>query len=82
MQPSDHDTPDYTDQEAVEMERILVRGAAVGIPLVFVITLAMVLAAGARGAGDIFVAAWAALIGGTFIGAGILLAKRLSDLGS
>src|SRR5947209_3157039 len=39
-------------------------------------------AAGARGAGTIFVAAWATLIGGTFIGAGILLAKRLADLGS
>jgi hypothetical protein len=82
MQASDHDVPDYTDQEAVEMGRILVKGAALGIPLVFVISLGMVYAAGARGAGDIFVAAWAALIGGTFIGAGILLVKRLSELGS
>ncbi len=83
MQPSDRgDDADYSDREAAEMGRILVLGAAVGVPLVFAITLLLVLAAGARGAGTIFIAAWAALIGGTFIGAGILLAKRLGDLGS
>src|SRR5437763_15363257 len=83
MQPSDGGNgADYSDREAVEMGRILVLGAAVGVPLVFVITLLLIFAAGARGAGTIFVAAWAALIGGTFIGAGILLAKRLADLGS
>lgn len=83
MQPSEHrDEADFSDPEAVEMGRILVLGAAVGVPLVFVITLLLTFAAGARGAGTIFVAAWAALIGGTFIGAGILLAKRLGDLGS
>ena len=83
MQPSDcGDGGDYSDREAAEMGRILVLGAAVGVPLVFVITLVLVFAAGVRGAGTIFVAAWAALIGGTFIGAGILLAKRLADLGS
>jgi len=49
---------------------------------VFAVTLLLVLAAGARGAGTIFIAAWGALIGGTFIGAGVLLAKRLGDLGS
>jgi hypothetical protein len=83
MQPSDRgDAADHTDQEAAEMGRILVLGAAVGFPLVFVITLLLVLAAGARGAGTIFIAAWGALIGGTFIGAGVLLAKRLGNLGS
>ena len=83
MQPSDHgDDADYSDQEAAEMGRILVLGAAVGVPLVFVISLLLVFVAGARGAGSIFVAAWAALIGGTFIGAGIVLAKRLGALGS
>lgn len=83
MQPSDGgDGPDYSDREAAEMGRILVLGAAAGVPLVFVITLLLIFAAGVRGAGTIFVAAWAALIGGTFIGAGILLAKRLADLGS
>ena len=83
MQSSDRgDEPDHTDLEAAEMGRILVLGAALGVPLVFAITLLLILAAGARGAGTIFVAAWATLIGGTFIGAGILLAKRLADLGS
>jgi hypothetical protein len=83
MQSSEHgDGADYADQEAAEMGRILALGAAVGVPLVFVISLLMVFAAGARGAGTIFVAAWAALIGGTFIGAGILLSKRLGNLGS
>ena len=82
MQPSDGaDGADYSDREAVEVGRILVLGAAVGVPLVFVVTLLLIFAAGARGAGTLFVAAWAALIGGTFIGSGILLAKRLSDLG-
>ncbi len=83
MQPSDRgNAADYADREAAEMGRILVLGAALGVPMVFVITLLLVFAAGARGAGTIFVAAWAALIGGTFIGAGVLLAKRLGDLGS
>ena len=83
MQPSDRgDAGDYIDREAAEMGRILVLGAAVGVPLVFVVTLLLALAAGARGAGTIFIAAWGALIGGTFIGAGVLLAKRLGDLGS
>jgi len=83
MQPSNRgDAGDHADREAAEMGRILVLGAALGVPLVFVITLLLVLAAGARGAGTIFIAAWGALIGGTFIGAGILLAKRLGDLGS
>ena len=83
MKPFDaRDDADYSDPEAAEMGRILVLGAAVGVPLVFFISLGLVFAAGARGVGSVFVAAWAALIGGTFIGAGILLAKRLADLGS
>lgn len=83
MQPSDRgDAGDHADREAAEMGRILVLGAAVGVPLVFLITLLLVLAAGARGAGTMFIAAWGALIGGTFIGAGVLLAKRLGELGS
>ena len=83
MEPSDgRDHADYSDPEAAEMGRILVLGTAVGVPLVFFISLGLIFVAGARGVGSVFVAAWAALIGGTFIGAGILLAKRLGDLGS
>jgi len=83
MEPSDdRDGADYSDREAAEMGRILLLGAAVGIPLIFVISLGLVYTAGARGAGSVFIAAWAALIGGTFIGAGVLLARRLGDLGS
>ena len=53
MQPSDRgNAADYADREAAEMGRILVLGAAVGVPLVFAITLLLVLAAGARGAGS------------------------------
>jgi hypothetical protein len=75
MEPSDdRDDADYSDPEAAEMGRILVLGAAVGVPLVFFISLGLIFVAGVRGVGSIFVAAWAALIGGTFIGAGILLA--------
>ena len=83
MEPSDdRDDADYSDPEAAEMGRILLLGAAVGVPLVFFISLGLIFVAGARGVGSVFVAAWAALIGGTFIGAGILFAKRLGDLGS
>lgn len=63
------------------MARILVRGATLGVPLVFVVALILMLAAGARGAGALFIAAWAALIGGIFIGSGILLARDLGALG-
>ena len=55
MQPSDRgNAADYADREAAEMGRILVLGAALGVPMVFVITLLLVFAAGARGAGTIF----------------------------
>lgn len=74
--------PDSTDLESAEMAGILIRGSAVGIPVVFAIAVVLVFAAGVRGFGALFIAAWAGLIGGTFIGSSIMLAKRLGALGS
>lgn len=78
-QPRSH-PPSEDDGSA--MGKLLVAGAAIGVPLVFALSYAMVLAAGARGPGAVFIAAWGALVGGTFIGAAVVLAKRLGELGA
>jgi hypothetical protein len=69
------------DPDGAEMQRILALGSAIGVPLVFATALAVVFAAGVRGPGAVLVAGWAAIVGGTFIGAAVVLAKPLGELG-
>lgn len=74
-QPEPRTQPAGPDRDSAEMAHLLVLGSAIGIPVVFAIALALVVAAGARGMGALFIAAWAGLIGGTFIGSSIMLAS-------
>jgi len=62
------------------MGRVLALGAALGIPATFVASLALLLAAGATWPGVLAVAAWAALVGGTFCGGTLLLARKMAEL--
>lgn len=70
----------FNDDDAVQMARLLGRGTLIGIPAVFIVALAIVFGVGVRGAGAVFIAAWGALIGGTFIGCAVLMAKDLGRL--
>lgn len=67
--------------DEVEMTKILVKGTLMGIPLVFVVEVFVMLLAKTPSSGMWIISAWAALIGGTFIGCGVMLAKRLGELG-
>ncbi|HWD09034.1 MAG TPA: hypothetical protein VHA57_08070 [Actinomycetota bacterium] len=67
--------------DEIEMGKILAKGTLVGIPVVFVIELIVFAVAGLPGLGTVIVAGWAGLIGGTFIGCALFLAKRLGELG-
>lgn len=70
----------FNDMDAAEMARILGRGTLIGIPVVFVIALIVAYAFGGRGLGMVLIAGWGAIIGGTFIGAAVLLAADLGKL--
>ena len=62
------------------MGRVLALGAAIGIPATFVASLALLLAAGATWPGLLAIAAWAALVGGTFCGGALILARKMAEL--
>ena len=62
------------------MGRVLALGAALGIPATFVASLALLLAAGATWPGVLAIAAWAALVGGTFCGGALMLARKMAEL--
>ena len=62
------------------MGRLLILGTLIGFPLIFVLYFLLITIAGAHGAGMLFIAAWAALIGGTFVCAGIILAPKMAEL--
>jgi len=78
MQTSDKRADGARDE--VLLGRILIRGTAIGFPLIFIPYLLVASIGGAHGAGAVFVAAWGALIGGTFVGAGIVLAPKMAEL--
>lgn len=67
--------------DEVEMMKILIKGTLMGIPFVFVVEVLVMLLAKAPSSGVFIISAWGALIGGTFIGCAIMLAKRLGELG-
>ncbi|HEU5003094.1 MAG TPA: hypothetical protein VFW71_09995 [Actinomycetota bacterium] len=71
----------FNDDDAVQMAHILGRGTLIGIPSVFIVTLIIMFGVGVRGAGAVFIAFWGSLIGGTFIGCAVVLAKELGTLG-
>lgn len=62
------------------MGKLLIMGTLIGFPLIFVLYLLLATIIGIRGPGILFFAAWAALIGGTFVGAGIILAPKMAEL--
>jgi len=62
------------------MGRLLVLGTVIGFPIIFVLYFLVATIGEAHGPGALFVAAWGALIGGTFVGAGIVLAPKMAEL--
>ena len=64
------------------MMGILAVGSAVGIPLMFVITLVIARYDGVSWGGSAFIAGWGGLVGGPFFGVLVLLAKRVDELDS
>ena len=62
-----------------EMNRVLVRGFAIGVPAAFVVTMVIASLAGIGWSASAVVAAWGAIVGGPFFGTALLM-KQVAAL--